>query len=179
VSSITTEVYIGIDVACAKRKPLPICFAAFDGGCLKPLVIPAGCARKFPRGKGNLEVSEPDPFAADAIILKGAIQETADNLGWRIVRIAIDAPAAPPRVGMRACETTLQELGQSVFTTDSVEAWDGILETCRSYLKRGGALARLPYANKIWMLYGFKIFKELAGLSGSPELIEVYPHSIR
>jgi len=28
------------------------------------------------------------------------------------------------------------------------------------------------------MLYGFKIFKELARLPGSPELIEVYPHSI-
>ena len=79
---------------------------------------------------------------------------------------------------MRACEKKLNELGLSVFTTDSIDAWDAILETCRSHLKRGGALARLPYANKIWMLYGFRIFKEFARLPGSPEVIEVYPHSI-
>ena len=175
---MSADVYVGIDVACAKRKPLPICFAALEGGRLRPLAVPVDCTRKFPRGKGNVEVREPDPFAADAVALRRAIQETADILGWRIARIAIDAPAAPPPAGMRACEKKLNELGLSVFTTDSIDAWDAILETCRSHLKRGGALARLPYANKIWMLYGFRIFKEFARLPGSPEVIEVYPHSI-
>jgi hypothetical protein len=175
---MTPDVYVGIDVACAKRKRLPICFAAIQGGRLRPLAVPVHCARKFPRGKGNVEVREPDPFAADAIALRQAIQQTAEFLGWRIARIAIDAPAVPPRTGMRACEKKLNELRLSVFTTDSIGAWDVILETCRSHLKQGGPLARLPYANKIWMLYGFRIFKELARLPGSPELIEVYPHSI-
>jgi predicted nuclease with RNAse H fold len=175
---MSTDVYVGIDVACAKKKRLPICFVAIEGGRLRPLVVPVDCARKFPRGKGNVEVRESDPFAADAVALRQAIQETAEILGWRITRIAIDAPAVPPQAGMRACERKLSELGLSVFTTDSIGAWDVILETCRAHLKRGGALARLPYANKIWMLYGFRIFAELARLSGSPELIEVYPHSI-
>jgi Protein of unknown function (DUF429) len=173
-----TDVYVGIDVACARSKRLPICFASLDGSRLEPLDVPIDCRRKFPRGKGNAEVLEADPFAADAISLRQAIQETADNRGWRIARIAIDAPAMPPQAGTRLCEDKLKELRLSVFTTDSIDAWGGILEACRRHLGGGGELARLPYANKIWMLYGFKIFKELARLPGSPELIEVYPHSI-
>jgi hypothetical protein len=35
----------------------------------------------------------------------------------------------------------------------------------------------MPYANKIWMLYGFELFKALR-LRGAYEVIEVYPYSI-
>ena len=86
---MSADVYVGIDVACAKRKRLPICFAALEGGRLRPLIVPVERTQKFPRGKGNVEVRERDPFAADAIALRQAVQETADILGWRIARLRL------------------------------------------------------------------------------------------
>jgi predicted nuclease with RNAse H fold len=42
---------------------------------------------------------------------------------------------------------------------------------------RDGPLNRIPHANKIWMLYGFEIFKALRK-TGGYEVIEVYPYAI-
>src|SRR4051812_13295792 len=98
-------------------------------------------------------------------------------MGWRIERIAIDAPAAPPATGTRTSEAELARLGLSSFQTPAAPAWAGIRERCTSHLRLGGTAATLPYANKIWMLFGFQLFGRLRrGLRA--EVIEVYPLAI-
>lgn len=172
-----TPVYVGIDVACAKRKRLPICFAAWNGKRLEPLGIPACLSERFPRGTGNKEIAKPDPFRESATELVTALHKTAETQGWEIAGVAIDAPAAPPRSGRRKSDRELNARGLSVFQTPSADQWKQIFDTCQAHLRDGGAIARLPHANKIWMQYGFRLFEELRKVQ-QPRLIEVYPHAI-
>ena len=51
-----TPVLVGVDVACAKRKRLPICFTAVAGGRLEPLEVPDELAKRFPVGRGNNQI---------------------------------------------------------------------------------------------------------------------------
>jgi hypothetical protein len=44
-------------------------------------------------------------------------------------------------------------------------------------LADGGSVAKLPYANKIWMLFGFELFASLKSDLKS-DVIEVYPFAI-
>ena len=55
--------------------------------------------------------------------------------------------------------------------------WVGIREKCATHLRLGGNAATLPYANKIWMLFGFELFACLRG-DLSADTIEVYPFAI-
>ena len=171
-----TGVFIGIDVACAKGKRLPMCFARSVEGRLEPLELPRTTAQLIPRGLGNIAVRDALPFVEAANGTATAIQAICKQMGWTVERIAIDAPAEPSAFGQRRCELALIEAGLSVFKTPSRDAWRGVLETCRAHLDSGAALARLPYANKIWMLYGFKLFAALRRTGFS--LIEVYPFAI-
>jgi len=149
------SVFIGIDVACAKRKRLPICFAYQDGKRLIPLEVPVTLARSIPRGIGNGAVLDAAPFAELA---------------------AVVAAASPGRAGPRQCELALSAAGLSVFRTPSDHEWPDLLTSCRQHLNGAGSLARLPHANKIWMVYGFELFSALRRV-GWP-LIEVYPFAI-
>jgi hypothetical protein len=166
-------VYVGIDVACAVGKRLPIC-AVSAGFPLMPLIVPKRLAALIPRGVGNREISEQTPFEDAASGVVRSINHIADEMGWRIKRIAVDAPAAPPATGSRASEVELGSCGLSSFRTPPTSAWAGIIERCKDHLRAGRTAATLPYANKIWMLFGFKLFEHLkAGLNA--EVIEVYP----
>lgn len=98
-------------------------------------------------------------------------------MGWRIERVAVDAPPAPPPTNSRASENELAARGLSSFRTPPEFAWVEIREKCATHLGAGRSLATLPYANKIWMLFGFQLFAELR--SGfTAEVIEVYPFAI-
>jgi hypothetical protein len=57
----SSSVYIGIDLACAVRKRLPICMVS-AGPPLTPLTIPKHLAGHIPRGVGNKEVAVAAPF---------------------------------------------------------------------------------------------------------------------
>ena len=171
-----TPIYLGIDVACASNKRLPICAAAL-GDTVEPLKIPEHLLRLIPRGKGNREVTEVAPFRDAARGVARAIGQIAREMGWRIERIAVDAPAAPPNAGARASEDQLGRCGLSSFRTPAAPAWAGIRETCIRHLDANGVLARLPYANKIWMLFGFELFAALRE-EVATEVIEVYPFAI-
>ena len=96
-----TPIYLGIDVACASTKRLPICATAL-GSTIEPLEIPAPLLRHIPRGRGNREITEVAPFRDAARGVARAIGQIAREMEWRIERIAIDAPAAPPKAGARA-----------------------------------------------------------------------------
>lgn len=142
-----------------------------------PLAIPPEAARQIPRGPGNGEIRNEAPFAAAARQVAEAILEISERESWRLECIAIDAPAAPPVAGPRACETALRRAGLAVFQTPSREKWTEIVALCRNHLDQAGDLARLPHANKIWMLYGFRLFAELRARTGAA-IIEVYPYAV-
>jgi hypothetical protein len=150
-------VYIGIDVACAAGKRLPLCAVS---GCdpITPLKIPAYLSGAIPRGLGNREIVAPAPFQKAALDVATALVRIADEMEWRIARVAIDAPAAPPRTGSRASEDELGLAGISCIRTPSVAGWVGIRCKCVEHLESGRDLSTLPHANKVWMLYGFELF---------------------
>jgi len=171
-----TSVFIGIDVACAKQKRLPICFARPMDSRLEPLGLPKGVAQLVPRGPGNIEVRRSAPFAELAASTVAAIKAVCIEMGWSIARIAIDAPAASAQTGKRRCENELIAAGLSIFKTPSDDEWSHALAKCRAYLDGGGTLAHLPDANRIWMLYGFELFSALR--SAGFDVIEIYPFAI-
>jgi len=171
-----SSVYLGIDVACAARKRLPICVVS-AGHTLMPLTIPKHLAELIPRGVGNKEITADAPFREAARSVVSAINRIVIEMAWEVERIAVDAPAAPAAIGRRASEDELGRRGLSSFQTPAASAWLGIRQQCASHLGHGGSVATLPHANKIWMLFGFELFACLkSGLRA--EVIEVYPFSI-
>jgi hypothetical protein len=106
-----------------------------------------------------------------------AIRRIEIEMGWRIERIAVDAPAAPPTDRSRASEDELGRLGLSSFRTPASGAWAGIRQQCADHIGKGGMPANLPHANKIWMLFGFELFACLRS-ELKAEVIEVYPFAI-
>jgi hypothetical protein len=170
---LPSPVYIGIDVACAKGKRLPICVVS-AGPTLMPLALPKQLAGLIPRGVGNREIAAVSPFQEAARGVASALTSIVREMGWNVERIAVDAPAAPPDTGTRASES---ELGLSSFRTPATSAWTGIRENCANHLELGGTAATLPHANMIWMLFGFELFACLKS-SFTAEVIEVYPFAI-
>lgn len=172
-----TPIFVGIDVACARKKRLPVCLAQLIGSRLEPVDPPPEFTRALPLGRGNEEIRNADPFKSAAVEVAETLVRGAKKYSWIILRVAVDAPAAPPKKGERASERALTECGLPSFQTPDEERWRQIREKCENYLRDGGALNRIPYANKIWMLYGFEIFKALRERGGY-EVIEVYPYAI-
>jgi predicted nuclease with RNAse H fold len=170
------EVFVGIDVASGKGRSLPISFVAHEHERLVPLKVPLELLSRFPRGPGNREIEALQPFRRHAEEVRSAISGVAERYRWSVRCIAIDAPAAPPRVGKRRSEQALCEAGISCFQTPSLIGWGSIVRDCRKHLRDGRPLNRLPNANRIWMLYGFELFAALRLLT--PEVIEVYPQAI-
>jgi hypothetical protein len=142
-------VFIGIDVACAKRKRLPICFTTFNGNRLEPLEIPRELIDKLPIGRGNDQILRSNPFRSEARTLAHILDHIDGEMPWKIVRVAIDAPAAIPAKGRRASETSLRTSGLSCFLTPDKREWESIRRVCKKHLRTGRPLNCLPHANKI------------------------------
>jgi len=171
-----SSVYIGIDVACARGRKLPTC--VISANCPPvPLQIPPDLAKLIPRGVGNREIIAAEPFREVACGVADAIDRIATEMRWKIERIAVDAPAASPVTGSRASEAELGRRGLASFRTPPASAWETIRNVCRCHLAGGGTASTLPYANKIWMLFGFELFAHLRSRLGV-EIIEVYPYAI-
>ncbi|WP_333669626.1 DUF429 domain-containing protein [Elioraea tepidiphila] len=171
-----STVYLGIDVACRKGGRLPLCVVS-NGAKVEPLEIPKHLHSLVPRGVGNQEIVADSPFRDAARGVAQAIRQIATEERWHIERIAIDAPAAPPAAGARSAEDDLGRCGLSSFRTPTESDWPKIREACTEHLKASGKVARLPHANKIWMLFGFELFKALRQ-GFNAEIIEVYPFAI-
>lgn len=176
---MSEPVYVGIDLACAKGKRLPVCFVRTEPGStpksrLTPLVVNLD---RIPRGKGNREIGSVLPFQDAARCVVHVLKTIADEMRWSIKRIAIDAPAAPSTNGIRSCERQLKDEGISSFPTPTPEKMDEVVKTCKIHLNEKRPLNRLPHANQIWMFYGFELFKELRNET-EWETIEVYPNAI-
>ena len=172
----SSAIYVGIDVACAVGKRLPICFVAANHH-LMPLNIPSHLAAAMPRGLGNKEIMSAVPYREAAREIAGTVICWANEMDWRIERVAVDAPAAAPPTGSRSSETELGRLGLSSFRTPAAIDWVRIREKCIHHLGSGGSATSIPHANKIWMLFGFELFSALRSGLGA-EIIEVYPFAI-
>jgi predicted nuclease with RNAse H fold len=169
-------VFVGINVACAKRKRLPICFTTFNGNRLEPLEVPPELTARLPVGRGNDQITQDNPFKTEAEIVADVLDDIAVKLAWRIVRVAIDAPAFKPMTGSRRSKLSLRRCGLSSFLTPDTDGWNRIRQMCQEHLQAGKPLNRVPHANKIWMLFGFEIFKALRA-KGTSDVIEVYPYA--
>jgi uncharacterized protein DUF429 len=172
----SSTVHIGIDLACARGKALPICVIS-AGPPVMPLRIPDEMAALIPRGMGNREINSTVPFREAARGVAAAISRILSEMNWAVERIAVDAPAAPPTTGARASENQLGSAGLSSFRTPPATRWGDIREACVKHLEIGGSSATLPYANKLWMLFGFELFAALR-LELQAEVMEVYPFAI-
>lgn len=167
--------FVGVDVAFARDKVLPISICFWDGGRLVPIplrqlhVLP-------PRGSGNAATLDEEivqRFAEDA---RSYLMTVCGHLDLQIVRIAIDAPKAPCMPGMtrRAAEQALDAASVSCFATPTAQAFDVIKDKVRRHLAGGGGAPTIPHSNQLWMLVGFALFRELATLA---PCLEVFPQA--
>jgi hypothetical protein len=168
--------YVGIDVACAKKKRLPLAVCVHSVGCLE--TIPRrDWPRRPPLGEGNLmaiETEFQERFAADTV---GYLREVEARFSIKIQRIAIDAPSDPRSATAqgRRCELALGEAHISYFRTPSWAEFEDIHRQVEKHVSGGGRESHLPHANKLWMLVGFALFKSLRQ---QWECLEVFPQAI-
>jgi hypothetical protein len=171
------EAFVGIDVAFAKRKRLPVCLCAWNNdGQLKPVPIGGADAPAAPRGYGNAASIDPDVVALFADDVARYLRLLEERFGVSIRRIALDAPSDPrldclPR---RLAEAALDRHRISCFTTPSDTEFGAIRVKVQNHLNAGRPESRLPHANQLWMLAGFALFKRLRT---EWECLEVYPQA--
>jgi hypothetical protein len=168
--------YIGLDVAFAKGKHLPVVICTWNGDCLVPLPL-----RQLqftpPQGKGNLATFNCELVSRFAEDAARYIVQVCNELGLIPTRIGIDAPSSPKKddVARRLCEKGLDQAGISCFATPSADEFDVIREKARKHLASGGAVSKLPHANQLWMIVGFALFERLSQLA---PCLEVFPQAI-
>ena len=142
---------------------------------LVPLPLAAAAAQP-PRGIGNVAVTLDDAatraFAAEAAAYLRAVET---EFGVRVRRVALDAPRGPaPAGGVRASEAALAARGIPFYPTPDGAGWERIRAEVRAHVAAGGGAARLPHANRLWMLGGFALF---AALEADVECLETFPHA--
>jgi hypothetical protein len=170
------EAFVGIDVAFAKRKRIPICICVWHNGRLIPLSTRQAGLPEIPRGSGNRGTIDPFIVTSFASEVANYLRALERQLRVKIRRIAIDAPSTPKQNHQerRQAEQALDCKGISCFTTPSASSFEEIRGQVAEYLKNGGAEARMPRANQLWMLVGFELFK---CLRDEWECLEVYPQA--
>lgn len=157
------EAFVGIDLAVAKGKRLPVAMCVWEAGRLMPLPIAEPGTPEPPRGAGNaamLDAAEVERFAEQTATYLRALEA---RFGVTIQQIAIDAPSSPcpATLSRRKAEEALDAHRIHCFTTPSHEAFELIREKARRHIRSGGGAARLPHANQLWMLAGFALFRRL------------------
>ena len=152
-SMSSVPVFVGIDVACAVNKRLPICVVS-AGRQLTPMMIPKNLAGTIPRGVGNKEITAGTPFRASAHGVASALKSIASHMGWQVERVAVDAPAAPPETGSRLSENELGQRGLSSFRTPATAAWWNTGEVHRASerrRRRSNSSSRQQDLDAVWL----------------------------
>jgi len=174
-----TDAFVGIDVAFAKGKRLPICICTVQAGHLVPLSMRTDCLTSHPRGKGNKAALDPTVVDAFAREVSAYLRRVELHLGVNIRRIALDAPSSPKGHGnsWRECEAAfIEHFGvNAIFKTPGLLEFEDIRAKAIDHLRHGGTESTLPNANRLWMLAGFALFQQLK--ADHWECIEVYPHA--
>ena len=168
--------YVGIDVACAKKKRLPLAVCVHPVGRLETMPLRDWSTRP-PLGEGNLmalETEFQERFAEDTVRY---LREVEAHFSVKIKRIAIDAPSDPRSAEAegRQCELALGAAHISYFQTPSWAEFENLHRQIEKYVSAGGRESHLPHANKLWMLVGFALFKRLRQ---EWDCLEVFPQAI-
>ena len=170
-----TRAFVGIDVAFAKGKRLPVVVCTWKLGRLVPLAL-RRLQFQPPTGSGNAQSCVPSVVRQFAQSTAIYLRRVESHFGVQIDRIGIDAPSSPRREGARrrAAEVALDRAGISCFTTPTTSDFDSIREKVERHLSGGGAETHLPHANQLWMQVGFELFSHLSSVA---ECVEVYPQA--
>lgn len=170
------EAYVGIDVAFAKNKRLPIVVCTRRADCLEPFRL-RSIEEKPPRGEGNARILNEEAVSRFADATGAYLEGIEMEFGVRVRRIAIDAPSAPKVNGTprRRCEIELDRRGIRCIGTPSAPEFEILRESVKTHLASGGAESDVPGANQLWMLIGFRLFQRLRQ---TWECLEVFPQAI-
>ena len=171
-----TECFVGIDVAFAKRKRLPVVICTWEQGRLVPVPL-RGLEIAPPRGRGNAAAVRPAEVAAFADKAHDYIVDVCKALRLRAARIAIDAPRSPcsDELPRRRAEIAMDRAGISCFATPGRSQWQRIRTRVEDHLASGRPVSRLPHANQLWVLPGFALFKRLERFA---PVLEVFPQAV-
>ena len=172
------EAFAGIDVAFAKKNLLPISVCVWRNRKLCPISLRSKHVPTPPRGHGNAVIIRDSQMVRDfAESTFRYLREVEKSFGVTIRRIAIDAPSDPKTDGAsrREAEKGLDMRGISCITTPDTLQFKAIRAKALAHLSNGGKESRIPHANQLWMLVGFKLFKVLRQ---EWECIEVFPQAI-
>jgi hypothetical protein len=167
------DIYVGIDVAFAKRKRLPICACTTTGNDIDVLPM-RSTFKKPPSGRGNRAALEESQRAEFAEAVLHWLRDLENHLGVRIRRIAIDAPKNFAVSGRRRAECAMDQRGISCFATPTQAEFNKIVTKAKTHLENGGSETDIPHANQLWMLVGFALFREL---ETAYDCIEVFPQA--
>jgi len=151
------QAYVGIDLAIAKEKYLPVVVCTWNRVTSFHNLSAASASRASGKGHAaTLDSESVQRFSREAATYIAAV---CDRLGLTATRIGIDAPSAPrsPNVARRAAEAALDQAGISCFATPSAYDFDVIRAKVAQHLSSGGAEGRIPHANQLWMLVGFAL----------------------
>jgi hypothetical protein len=170
------DAFVGVDVAFAKRKRLPVSLCVRDGPRLVPLSLAARGMPSPPRGRGNAATLDDTAVARFADETAAYLRHLEIHYGVVIRRIGIDAPSDPRAEGAarRKAEEALDERCINCFTTPSAADFARIRDKGSMHLESGGPEAYLPHANQLWMLVGFALFERLRR---EWECLEVFPQA--
>ncbi len=175
---MTRRAFVGIDVAFAKGKRLPVVITTWQAKHLVPLPLREMEEFQPPEGEGNvvaaLEPTKVRNFCSRAV---GYVRSIAAAQGLEIACVAIDAPSDPcgatqPR---RLAEIAMDKSGISCFATPTIGKFEEIKRLVGHHIERAGPLSRLPHSNQLWMLVGFELFRQFRNVS---ECREVFPQAI-
>lgn len=161
------DVYMGIDVAVATSKRLPICVLDTRGH-----IVPARW-KKIERGPGNRALIANRNLAkewADRVAEAIRVELEQGHLECQV--IMVDAPSAPAQKGRRQCEEELKNAGVSFFQTPPLEEFESW------YKLSPKDNTHIPNANRIWMLAGLELFKALKRTFPAAHVLETYPEAI-
>ncbi|MBQ1783277.1 MAG: DUF429 domain-containing protein [Gammaproteobacteria bacterium] len=167
--------YVGVDVACAVGKHLPISIVIRELNQISPLPL-----RQLPfappKGCGNVGVIEDKHTQVFAQEAREYVVRACQHVGLIPARIGIDAPLRPriASITRRHAEAALDRKGISAFTTPSRADFEQIQIKVRAHLAQGGRPDRLPHGHQLWMLAGFAIADCLSVVA---PCIEVYPQA--
>ena len=169
------DVYIGIDVACAKGKYLPLVICSKEYGRLLPFPL-AKYQIRPPRGLGNALTLHDEVNQAFANDVANYVETVCDAFHLNPVRIGIDSPLRPRGTNLkrRLAEQALDKAGISCYATPSAYDFEVIKARGIEHLHADKPIQNLPHAHQIFMLLGFALNERLNKVA---ECIEVYPHA--
>ena len=169
------DVFIGIDVACAKGKYLPLVICTLENGRLVPFPL-ASYPIKPPRGLGNARTLDDRVNQAFAENVASYIETVCDAFHLSPIRIGIDSPLRPRdnHLKRRFAEQALDRASISCYTTPSANDFKVIKAKGIAHLEAGKPIQNLPHTHQIFMLLGFALNERLSKVA---ECIEVYPHA--